>query len=299
MSYLWGIDLGGTKVECVVLDTENHHKEVARERIRAKHSEGYDNLLDKIAILVNDLIEKTQSRPHHIGIGTPGKMDEETGLMMNCHNTCLLGRPFKADLSEKLGIEVRIANDANCFALAEANIGVVQQHVADAKMVFGVIMGTGVGGGLVIDGKVWNGRNRIAAEFGHTQISDEGNCYCGRVGCLELFLSGPSLEKYYREQSGVTKKLSEIIALAHAKEDEYAMATFERLLDYFAKAMGNIINMLDPDAIVIGGGLANIDALFTEGINRIPNHIFMDRLNTPILRPKLGGSAGVYGAAFL
>ena len=166
-------------------------------------------------------------------------------------------------------------------------------------MVFGVIMGTGVGGGLVIDDKVWNGRNRIAAEFGHTRIDSENECYCGRTGCIETFISGPALERYYKEKTGEFKKLREIIDLARQNADEVAVETLERLINYFGKAMGNIINMLDPDVIVIGGGLAKIDELYTLGIERVKNEIFMDEVRTPILRPKLGGSAGVYGAAFL
>lgn len=298
MNLLWGIDLGGTKVECAVLDADNDYKEVARDRIPANHKEGYNTLLQNIAQFIEDLSSKLGSRPTKLGIGTPGIIDEQSGLMINCHNTCLLNKPFKQDLSELLGLEVRVANDANCFALAEAVLG-SGSGVKDARMVFGVIMGTGVGGGLVLDQKVWNGKNRIAAEFGHTVISDQNQCNCGRTGCIETFISGPSLEKYYESRTGEFKKLKYIIELARNKEDDIAVETFNRLIKYFGKAMGNIINMLDPDVIVIGGGLANIDELYQEGIQAVAEEIFMDEVRTPILRPKLGGSAGVYGAAFL
>ena len=298
MNLLWGIDLGGTKVECAVLDADNDYKEVARDRIPANHAEGYDKLLQNIKQLISNISQSIGSKPTKVGIGTPGIIDEQSGLMINCHNTCLLNKPFKKDLSSLLGIDVRVANDANCFALAEANLGAAKD-LSDTRMVFGVILGTGVGGGLVLDGKVWNGRNRIAAEFGHTIISDENECYCGRTGCIETFIAGPSLEKYYESKAGEFKKLKYIIELARNKSDAIAVETVDRLIHYFAKAMGNVINMLDPDVIVIGGGLANIDELYAEGLERVKDEIFMDEVRTPILRPKLGGSAGVYGAAFL
>lgn len=298
MNLLWGIDLGGTKVECAVLDADNDYKEIARDRIPAKHSEGYDKLLQNIKQLISTISQSIGSSPVKVGIGTPGIIDEESGLMINCHNTCLLNKPFRKDLSDLLGVEVAVANDANCFALAEANMGAATS-VENTRMVFGVILGTGVGGGLVLDGKVWNGRNRIAAEFGHTVIDSVNECYCGRTGCIETFISGPALEKYYEEKTGTFRKLKQIIELARNNSDGVAVETVERLVHYFGKAMGNIINMLDPDVIVIGGGLANIDELYAEGLERVKKEIFMDEVRTPILRPKLGGSAGVYGAAFL
>ena len=285
-------------MECAVLDVNQDYKEVARDRIPANHKEGYESLLQNISKLIDSISEKVGKRPGHIGIGTPGIIDEESGHMINCHNTCLLNKPFRKDLSELLGLDVRVANDANCFALAEAVMGAARDFPG-TRMVFGVIMGTGVGGGLVLDDKVWNGRNRIAAEFGHTRIDSVNECYCGRTGCIETFIAGPSLERYYKEKTGEFKKLREIIELARQNADEIAVETLERLINYFAKAMGNVINMLDPDVIVIGGGLAKIDELYTLGVERVKNEIFMDEVRTPILRPKLGGSAGVYGAAFL
>jgi len=210
------------------------------------------------------------------------------------------GQPMKKDLEKLLGINIEIANDADCFALAEARHGVVKQQFPDAKVVFGVIMGTGVGGGIVIDGKAIFGLQGIAGEWGHNFLDESGGpCYCGKSGCVEKVIAGPALEDYYFKETGNKKTLKEIVALAESKVDPTAQRTMQRLVEFFGKGISVIINILDPDVIVIGGGVGNIDLLYDRGLDAIRKYVFNNRLDTPIVRPLLGDSAGVIGAAYL
>jgi predicted NBD/HSP70 family sugar kinase len=237
-----------------------------------------------------------QSRPGIIGIGTPGVTNPDTGKLKNSNTQCLNGRPLREDLRQLLQTQVVMVNDANCFALAEAKLGAAR----DYGCVFGIIMGTGVGGGIVIDGEMHNGRHGIAGEWGHNVIEPDGSpCYCGKRGCVETVLSGPALEHYYESQSGVKRKLPEIVELSKSN-DKHAMTTMERLRHFFGKALAQIINVLDPDAVVLGGGVGNIGILY-EGATRsqIRGYLFNDALETPILKPQLGDSAGVLGAALI
>jgi predicted NBD/HSP70 family sugar kinase len=204
------------------------------------------------------------------------------------------------DLEKLLGVKIAMANDANCFALAEANMGIVQEKFPNAKVVFGVIMGTGVGGGVVVEGKVINGLQGIAGEWGHNFLDSSGGpCYCGKSGCVERVLSGPDLEKYYESISGSRKHMKEIYASALNNNDDAAVKTMKRLTGFFGQAISVVINILDPDVIVIGGGVGNIDLIYTEGVESIRKHVFNNRLDTPVVKPKLGDSAGVFGAAYL
>jgi predicted NBD/HSP70 family sugar kinase len=208
--------------------------------------------------------------------------------------------PFKSDLESLIGVPVAIANDANCFALAEATLGAVPQALPDANTAFGVILGTGVGGGVVVDGRVLNGSQGIAGEWGHNYLDASGGaCYCGRTGCVETVISGTGLEKFYKENSGKAKALKEIVELAKNKSDRVAIKTIDRLHHYFGKAMAPIVNILDPDAIVLGGGVGNIDSLYDIGVAEVEKYVFNDRMDTLFLKPILGDSAGVYGAAML
>ncbi|MDX7779117.1 ROK family protein [Aeromonas hydrophila] len=291
----WGIDLGGTKCECVVLEGD---EVLLRHRIPTERAGGYDHVIGQIAKLVAECADKIGQRPTLIGMGTPGARDPQTGLMKNCNTTELNGKPFKEDLERRLGVPVLIANDANCFALAETHLGAVRQHHPDAKVVFGIIMGTGVGSGIVINGRILNGHHGIAGEWGHNVLSPDGpECYCGKRGCVETFISGPALEAWYEAKAKRHLPLAKIVAAtAH---DHVAKLTIDRLHLLFGQALANVVNILDPDVIVIGGGVGNVQSLYSVGRETILPFLFNPRFATPIIAPALGDSAGVFGAALL
>ena len=301
MKPLWGIDLGGTKIEGVIIDRDAQDlKIIERLRVPTEKEKGYDHIINKIKYVVDKLSEETGLTPQTLGIGTPGITEPSTGFLKNSNTTHLNGRPFKSDLEKTLGIPIAAANDANCFAVAETNLGIVREVKPDAQVVFGIIMGTGVGGGVVVKGKVLNGIHGIAGEWGHNFLcSSGGKCYCGQVGCVETVISGTGLQKFYANRSGQQRPLPEIVDLYEKQSDPYAVETIERLLTYFGKAVASVVNILDPDAIVLGGGVGNIELLYTRGAEELKKHIFNTRMDTLLLRPKLGDSAGVFGAALL
>jgi len=295
---LWGIDLGGTKIEGVILPSLNDPRPIVRHRIDTQGQLGYRHIIDRISSLVEELSKRTGLHPHRIGIGTPGVLDPLSQTMKNCNSTALNGMPLKADLEKKLAVPVQLANDANCFALAETHWGVVKERFSDSRMVFGIIMGTGVGGGIVHEGKIWGGHHGIAGEWGHNHLDDSGGpCYCGKIGCVETVLSGPGLQKFYVQSGGTEKSLKQIVK--DASNDPLAHATLQRLHEFFGKAVSTVINLLDPDIIIIGGGVGNIDSIYSEGRAAIGKFIFNNRVQVPIVKPTLGDSAGVFGAAAL
>ncbi|HMQ63264.1 MAG TPA: ROK family protein [Flavilitoribacter sp.] len=297
---VFGIDLGGTKIEGVVLPDSDSIEPIARIRVPTEKEKGAEHIANQIVKLVRLLEEESGIKAEKIGIGTPGAIDPPTGLMKNSNTTCLNGRPFRDELEAALNLPVIMANDANCFAVAEARLGVIRKEMPNARVVFGVIMGTGVGGGIVIDGKVINGAQGIAGEWGHSYLDDSGGaCYCGNTGCVETIISGPALERYYQSLTGSKIVMKEILERYKAWNDPAAIQTIERLIHFFGKATANLINILDPDAIVLGGGLGNIDLLYTEGREAVKKFVFNPRLDTPFFRPVLGDSAGVFGAAML
>ncbi len=297
--HLWGIDLGGTKAEGVVLGGEISQV-LFRDRVSTGAQHGYQHILSQIKSLVTMMEQKMGYRPDRLGIGTPGTLDPGLGIMKGCNSECMNGQPMKEDLEKLLGMKISIANDANCFALAETRMGVVREKFPEATVVFGVIMGTGVGGGLVVEGKVLNGFHGIGGEWGHNFLDESGGpCYCGKSGCVEKVLSGPSLEKYYQSVSGQHKSLKEIYAL-YKSGDKYATETMLRLTYFFGKAISVIVNIIDPHVIVIGGGVGNIDEIYSEGVAAAREFVFNKGvMNTPVVKPMLGDSAGVFGAAFL
>jgi fructokinase len=297
---IWGIDLGGTKIEGAIIPSINHPDPLLRIRLDTESKLGYEHILHQIKRLVDEMKEKSGLVPARIGIGTPGAEKPSTGLMKNCNSTALIGKPFKKDIESVLQMPVTIANDANCFALAETHWGVVKQRYPEARMVFGIIMGTGVGGGIVIDGKVWNGHHGIGGEWGHNFLDESGGkCYCGGTGCVETIISGPALEKYYHSITGNSLKLQEIYSSSQRGGDTTAVRTIDRLCYFFGKAVSVITNILDPDVIVVGGGVGNIDEIYTEGVDFLEQFIFNPVVNVPIVKPALGDSAGVFGAAAL
>jgi len=300
MGPLWGIDLGGTKIEGVVLEDRDSPNVLKRIRVPTEREKGYDHILEQITKVIEVMSIEVGIRPQKIGIGHPGTLEPSSQLIKNSNTIVLNNMPLKADLQQALNIPVVLANDANCFAIAETAMGAVKSAVPQAEVVFGVIMGTGVGGGLVINGKVRNGKQGIAGEWGHNFLDESGGkCYCGLTGCNETIFSGIALEKYYEAIADKRLKLKEIVALHLADKDEVATMTVKRLLHFFGKAMSHVINIVDPDAIVLGGGVGNIDLLYTEGLKEVEKNIFNNQLETPFLKPKLGDSAGVFGAAFL
>ena len=297
---IWGIDLGGTKIEGVILPSLQDARPILRTRIDTGADKGYENILDQIVKLVQQMTKESGLQPERIGFGTPGVLDPVLQTMKNCNSTALNGMSLEKDLRQRLGFEVVLANDANCFALAETVWGVVKEKDLKVQTVFGIIMGTGVGGGIIFDGHVWNGRQGIAGEWGHNYLDESGGpCYCGKSGCVETVISGPATERFYEQLTGKKLRLKEIYSNYKNNDDDAAWKTIERLWHFFGKAASVITNLLDPDVIIVGGGVGNIDELYTLGVDSLKDHVFNNRLDTPVLKPVLGDSAGVFGAAAL
>ena len=298
--YYWGIDLGGTKIECAVMAYDDDRC-VLRERIPTEGEKGYQHVINQIKRLIDRCIEFVGESLSAVGFGTPGTLDPATGVMKNCNSTHLNGQPLDKDLTACLGVPVKLANDANCFALAEAKLGAAHAINPDAEVVFGIIMGTGVGAGIVVNGKPLYGCHGIAGEWGHNPLEQDGApCYCGQHGCVETVLSGTGLERFYNQSAQTEQKvrLPEILSMAQ-EGDALALQTIDRMHAYFGVAVARIINVLDPDVIVVGGGVGNIDSLYEQGKQAILPHLFNPVLNTHIVKPQLGDSAGVFGAAML
>jgi fructokinase len=314
-----GVDLGGTKTEAVVVRLEGQPRVLARLRVPTNRDEGYDHVVGATAKLIADVTAEAglSSRPP-VGIGMPGSVTyrkadgsrSELALTKNSNTTCLNGRSFRDDLSRALGggseSALVFANDANCFALAEATYGAAR----GAMVTFGVILGTGVGGGLVLrdpgagtttHARVWDGAQGIAGEWGHVTLDPQSGppCYCGRRGCIEQYLSGPAIEARYSARAGVRRDLPAIAAAAGLNEDPDARATIDEVLTVFGRALATVLNILDPDAVVLGGGVSNLDALYARGPAEIGKWIFNDEVRTKIVKHTLGDSAGVIGAALL
>ena len=284
----FGFDLGGTKLEGVVLAEDGTVQ--VRRRIPSQAEVGYDAVIAAIDELLKELCACVGRRPTSIGIGTPGSVDPSTGLMRGCNSTCLNGRPLLSDLESALGVEVLIENDANCLALAESRHG-------PRGLTFGVILGTGIGGGLAVDGRLWSGANRLAGEWGHNPLDPEGEpCYCGRRGCVETVISGPALAAWYARRTGVMRPFEEIATLADAD----ANATRDHLIEEFGRAIAVVVNILDPTTLVLGGGVGQTPGLAERAREAMAPHVFLPCGTTPrVVRPRLGDSAGVFGAAWL
>lgn len=309
-----GVDLGGTKIEAVALADDGSER--VRQRIAAPRGD-YSHTLQAIVGLVREvearavasgLRQGALASPASVGIGIPGALSPATGRVKNANSTWLIGEPLAIDLERALGRPVRIENDANCFAVSEATDGAA----AGARVVFGVILGTGVGGGLVVDGRVIGGRMAIAGEWGHNRLpaTDDGEwvalewpgprCYCGRRGCIETFLSGPGwLARHHDDPDAARFDSAE--ALMHAMREGHAGArrSFDRYVDRLARALAMVINLIDPDAIVLGGGLSAVAELYEAVPGIWERYVFSDRVDTPLLAPRHGDASGVRGAAWL
>jgi fructokinase len=292
-----GIDLGGTKIAGIVLDAGG--TEIARARMAAPRGE-YNATLDAIAELVNRIDPEPELQTP-VGIGIPGTISPATGLVKNANSAWLIGHPFDTDLAARLGRQVRVANDANCFAVSEARDGAG----VGARVVFGVILGTGAGAGITVDGQPLTGANSIAGEWGHNSLpwmrEEEYPgvpCYCGRRGCIETFVSGPAFEQDYHVTSGENLTASDIAAVATAG-DPLAIAALERLEDRLARALTSVVNIIDPDVVILGGGLSNIDRLYANLPPLFERYAFSDTFDTPVRRAAHGDAGGVRGAAWL
>ena len=297
MAIRLGIDLGGTKIELIALDADG--AEVCRRR-EATPQGDYWGTLETIRQLVLRA-ERERGETGSVGIGTPGAISRASGRLKNSNSVCLNGQPLIEDLERVLGRPVRMANDADCFALSEASDGAA----AGRPVVFGVILGTGVGGGIVVKGRLLQGPNAIAGEWGHNPLpwpqADElpgPECYCGKRGCIETFLSGPGLARDFLQHTGQSLTGVEILARAESGDAEAELA-FQRYEDRLARGLAHVINLLDPDAIVLGGGLSNCDRLYEEVPKRWGRYVFSDRVDTLLLPPRHGDSSGVRGAAWL
>lgn len=296
MGFKMGVDLGGTKIEILVLDPEN--RPVYRHRV-ATPAQDYDEILAMVTqLVVTAESEVGENIP--VGIGIPGAISPGTGLLRNSNTVSMNGRPFLTDIESRLARRVRIENDANCFALSEALAGAAM----DYAVVFGVIIGTGTGGGLVVDGKLINGLHAISGEWGHNPLpwlrppDGEPACYCGKQACIETFLSGPGLGNNYRQRFGRVRSSEAIIAGARAGDASCTemMASYH---DQMARALAHLINIIDPHAIVLGGGMSNIDSIYREVPKLLPSYVFSDFVETPILKAARGDASGVFGAAML
>ncbi len=292
-----GVDLGGTKIEAIVLAADG--RELARRRVATPVGD-YEGTLDAVAKLVLDA-ERDLGEQGTVGIGTPGSISSATGRLKNSNSVCLIDRPIREDLERRLGREVRLENDANCFALSET----VDGAAAGARVVFGVILGTGVGGGIVVNGAVIGGANSIAGEWGHNPLPWQGTddtpaprCYCGREGCVETWLSGPGLSRDYALHGGLAASPGAIAAAAEAG-DVVAEAALSRYEARLARSLGVVINILDPDVIVLGGGVSNLDRLYLNVPQLWGEHIFSDTVATRLVKHRHGDSSGVRGAAWL
>jgi len=292
-----GIDLGGTKIAALVVHSDG--SELWRHRVPTPQGD-YDATLRSIVSLVEEA-ERHVGEAVSVGIGTPGAISATTGCIKNANSTCLIGRPLKADLEVLLGREIRLANDANCFALSEA----VDGAAAGAAVVFGVILGTGVGGGIVVHGRVLEGPNAIAGEWGHNPLPSASGadlplppCYCSRRGCVETYLSGPGFADDYRRSSGETLAPPQIVARA-LNGDSACEAALARYEDRLARSLAYVVNILDPDVIVLGGGMSNVERLYARVPELWRPHVFSDRIETRLVRNRHGDSSGVRGAAWL
>ena len=287
-----GGDLGGTKIEAAALDGAG--EELARLRIPTPKND----YRSTVAAIVR-LVEETESRaggPGAVGVGTPGAISPFTGLLRNSNSQVLNGRPLHRDLEEALGRPVRVENDANCFALSEAADGAGR----GARVVFGVILGTGVGGGVVVEGRVLGGPNRIAGEWGHNQLSGQGEtrpCYCGRSNCVETFLSGPAVAGEYRKMTGEERNAEEV--MGRVEFDADARRVLDMYIGRLARALATVINILDPEVIVLGGGLSNIDALYERVPQEWGRWVFSEQAANRLVPNRHGDSSGVRGAAWL
>ena len=285
-----GIDIGGTKIEAILINEQ--FQVIERKRVPTNREEGYYQIIHRVTNLANELKEFGNINSS-VGICIPGKIDIQKGALKNSSIACLVDQPLQSDIEAALSLPILMENDANCFALAEAILG----SAKDYRLVFGVVLGTGCGAGVVINKNIHRGPNHISGEWGHHVLYPNGrSCYCGNKGCAESYISGTALETEWKALTGEFKRVTDIInSKAYLTHPEWK----NNFITNFGKALANVIDILDPDAIVLGGGLSKVEALYTEGRDAIADVVFSNGMVTPIIKNKLGDSAGVFGAAIL
>lgn len=297
---LWGCDIGNAVIEGVILKSSREPEVLFHIQLPTESDQGYEHVLGRVNLLVEQLQAAAGYKASRMGVATPGTLVTRTGLLKNTNISCLEGKALAADLAVRLGMDTPVGNDANCLTLAETRVGVVAEHFPDANIVFGILMDRGIGGGLVVNGRIVRGNNGITGEWGHIYLnpSEPHPCFCGKHGCIESILSVPALERFYAEISGKPLPLLEVATRAEAG-DKAAWATLQRLTNFFGHALSILVNVLDPDVIVIGGLTSSIDRLYTDGPRVIASYVIDHHFETPVVKSKLGEIAVAVGAALL
>ena len=294
----WGIKLGGSEIACSVITEAGHV--VEQGSVPTESENGYDHVIGQIDKLIAIISGRVGARPDLLGIGTPGTVDSNTGVLNNCHTQSLNFKPLGNDLSKTLGVPVIVSNDANCFTLAECNHGIVAKEVPRAKTVYGVILGATIRASLVINCQTKTGRSFKGVELGHSVLEPDGeSCYCGKNGCVETLISSTALQSFYMRKSGRRLAFADIYEQYLSGRDILADETIQRLIKYFGLTLSNVINTIDPDVIVLGGAISNVPILYDEGIKEVYRNVFNNNHRTPILKAMLGDCSGGYGAAYL
>ncbi len=294
--YRVGVDLGGTKIEAILLDAEGGEGDRRRTHTPRDTGADYDRILRSVHSLITEMAKGVPAgQEYTVGIGVPGALDLENDQVVNANTVCLKGRPFRRDMEALVGRPVGVENDANCFALAESQWGAATDH----RFVFGIIMGTGCGGGICIDGRIHRGRNGLAGEWGHFSVDPQGlECFCGNRGCVETKLSGTGLSRSFYARYAQDMTAQQILE-GYRQGDPRCRAHIEQFLDDFGRCVGGLISTIDPDIVVLGGGLSNVEELYDVGVEKVRRCTFRRNITTPILKNRLGDSAGVLGAALI
>lgn len=296
----WGVDIGGSKIEAIAFSDVEKPIIKSRMRVPTEHEQGYTHLLNQIKLALDLLQKQAGSMPTRVGVSVPGCIDWTTKKIKNSFILDLNGKNLGKDLQAIISAPVIIANDANCLTLAETKYGAVKSLAPNAKVVFGLLMSKGIGGGWMFNGHVFNGRHNIAGEWGHNFLDTSGGpCHCGKIGCVETIISVPALEQYYYDLTGERKDIRTIYEISTFGTDSASNKTIKRLITFFGLAISNIIHTVDPEVIVIGGELSHLQVLFEDGVDAVLSHLFNNKVETLFLKPKLGDSASVFGAAYL
>ena len=296
----WGCDLGDTYIRGVILKSAQEPEVLYFTQLPTESEQGYEHVLGRVKEVLEVMQAVAGYTPTRLGLATPGSLVPRTGLLKNTNINCLENRPLTADLAARLGIETIVCNDANCLALAETRAGVVAARYPGANIVFGIFMDRGIGGGLIVNGRVVRGHNGITGEWGHVYLnpSEPRPCFCGKRGCVESILSISALERFYAEICGTPRSLPDIIA-RHDTGDPAARATLQRLTNFFGHALSILVNVLDPDVIVIGGLISSVSQLYSDGPRVIASYVIDHQFETPVVQAGLGERAVAVGAALL